>query len=109
MRIGLDPRAETRAAGEVDDRGVRMLDQRLPIGASMLSRHSVTRSGENPASASTSRQVRTASAIGRIAVGCGFTITALPVARLASMAGYAFQVGNVAQAKHTATPRGTSR
>ena len=48
---------------------------------------SVTTSGSKPASRSTSRAMRTLIASGRIAPGCGLTITALPVARLANMPG----------------------
>ena len=81
----------------------------MPSGASGLSTARVTRFGSNPASASTRRATRTDSAMGRMPVGCGLTITALPVARLANIAGNAFQVGKVAQVKQTATPRGTSR
>ena len=44
---------------------------------------SVTTLGSMPASASTSRAIFTVIASGRIAPGCGLTITALPVARLA--------------------------
>ena len=48
-------------------------------------------------------------AIGSTEVGCGLTMTALPVARLAIIEGHAFQVAKVAQLKHTATPRGVAR
>ena len=48
-------------------------------------------------------------AMGSTVAGWGLTITALPVAKLAIMDGQAFQVGKLAQVKHTATPRGTSR
>ena len=40
-------------------------------------------------------------------MGWGFTITGLPVARLAKMAGQAFQVGKEAQQITSPTPRGT--
>ena len=49
--------------------------------------NSVTTLGSMPASASTSRAILTVIASGRIAAGCGFTITALPVARLANSPG----------------------
>ena len=48
---------------------------------------SVTTFGSKPASASTSRAICTVIASGRIAFGCGLTITALPVARLANRPG----------------------
>ena len=47
--------------------------------------------------------------MGSTVAGCGLTITALPVARLAIIEGQAFQVGKLAQLKQIATPRGTSR
>ena len=50
---------------------------------------SVTTFGSKPASASTSRAICTVSASGRIAAGCGFTTTALPVARIGEEAGIA--------------------
>jgi hypothetical protein len=75
----------------------------------MLSSAIVTRLGSKPAAASTWRNTRTEMAIGSTVAGCGLTITALPVARLAIIEGQAFQVGKLAQEKHTATPRGTSR
>ena len=69
----------------------------------------MTRFGSKPASARTCRNTRTEIAIGSTVAGCGLTMTALPVARLASIDGQAFQVGKLAQVKQTATPRGTSR
>ena len=69
----------------------------------------VTRFGSKPASRSTRRKARTECAIGSTEVGCGLTMTALPVARLAIIDGQAFQVAKVAQVKHTATPRGVAR
>ena len=60
---------------------------RLPSGSAAVSRHKVTRFGSKPAAARVSRQTRTAIAIGSTAVGWGFTMTGLPVARLANIAG----------------------
>ena len=83
------------------------LTSRLPTGSAASSTQRVTRSGGNPPRQR--RAGRRSWPISRSAWISGFTITALPVARLASSAGQAFQVGKVAQAKQTATPRGTSR
>ena len=69
----------------------------------------VTTFGSKPASVRTSRAICTVIASGRIAFGCGLTITALPVARLANIPGYPFQVGNVLQPITRPTPRGTMR
>jgi hypothetical protein len=63
------------------------LMSRLPSGSAAVSRHKVTRSGSKPSAASVSRQILTAIAMGNTAVGCGFTMTGLPVARLANIAG----------------------
>ena len=81
----------------------------LPIGAAWLSRASVTRFGSKPAACNTWRKTRTVSAMGSTVAGCGLTMTALPVAKLAMIEGQAFQVGKLAHEKQTATPRGTSR
>ena len=78
------------------------------MGSLLVSSTMLTRLGSNPNCASTRRKARTEIAMGSTALGCGFTITALPVARLAIIEGQAFQVAKVAQVKHTATPRGTS-
>ena len=51
--------------------------------------------------------MRTLIAAGRMAFGCGFTITGLPVASAANSPGYVFQVGNVPQPMTSATPRPT--
>ena len=79
------------------------------MGSALLSSAMVTRLGSKPAAARTCRNTRTVIAIGSTVAGWGLTITALPVARLAIIDGQAFQVGKLAQEKHTATPRGTSR
>ena len=81
----------------------------LPTGSVLESVSIVTRFGSKPASRSTRRKARTECAIGSTEVGCGLTMTALPVARLAIIDGQAFQVAKVAQVKHTATPRGVAR
>ena len=85
------------------------LTRRLPIGSAWLSSASVTKLGSKPAACTTWRNTRTVKAIGSTVAGCGLTMTALPVARLAIIEGQAFQVGKLAQEKHTATPRGTNR
>ena len=81
----------------------------LPIGLALLSVAMVTKLGSKPAALSTWRNTLTEIAMGNTVAGWGFTITALPVAKLAIMDGQAFQVGKLAQEKQTATPRGTNR
>ena len=49
--------------------------------------HRLTRLGSMPFSASTARMVRTVIAAGRMALLCGLTITALPVASAANRPG----------------------
>src|SRR6185312_13869997 len=68
----------------------------------------VTRFGEKPALASTSRAIETVIASGKIAAGCGFTTRALPVASEANSPGYEFQVGKVEQPITRPIPRGTA-
>ena len=86
--ILLQPAAERRAAGEIHDRDFRIACASLcAIGAVASSAASMTTFGSKPASFSTSRAILTVIASGRIAPGCGFTIDALPVARLAKIAG----------------------
>jgi hypothetical protein len=48
-------------------------------------------------------------AMGSTVAGCGFTMTGLPVAKLAIIEGQAFHVGKLAQEKQTAVPLGTMR
>ena len=57
------------------------------IGAEGSSAASSATLGSKPASLKTSRKVLTVIAAGRIAAGCGLTITVLPVARLAKRPG----------------------
>ncbi len=66
---------------------------------------SATRSASKPASARTSRAIRTVSASGSTARGCGLTSTAFPVASEAKNPGKPFQVGKVLQPISSATPR----
>jgi hypothetical protein len=77
----------------------------VPPGSSATS---VTRSGEKPAAASTSRAIDTVIASGRIAAGCGLTTTGFPQASDANRPGYEFQVGNVLHPITRPIPRGTA-
>ena len=76
------------------------------FGSSVIK--SVTRLGSRPFSFSTSRTMRTLIAAGSTALGCGFTITGLPVTSAANRPGYVFQVGKVPQPITSATPRPTT-
>ena len=75
-------------------------------GCSRVSVASVTTFGSKPNSLSTSRAIFTVIATGKMAMGWGFMIAGLPVARLANSAGCEFHVGKEAQQITSARPRG---
>jgi hypothetical protein len=84
------------AAGEIDEPHFGRSASFWATSSPASCATSVTTFGSNPFSASTSRAILTISASGG-SRGCGFTTTALPVARSAKKPGKPFHVGNVLQ------------